>query len=193
MGVFDRVAKAVPCSEALRALRGPFEWVEAEPLVPPQPGLYAWFIKGLPRSVPTADSEHAAGAPLVYVGIAPSRPGTRDNLKKRLRQHFAGNAEGSTLRLTLGCLLSESLGIELQATGSSGRLTFGDGESRLSEWMRQHSRVAFMTCEEPWKVEAELIRSLHVPLNLRGNERNPFHTVLKALRSEARARARRRG
>jgi hypothetical protein len=143
--------------------------------------------------VPTGACEKADGAPLVYVGIAPSRPGTRDNLKKRLRQHFSGNAEGSTLRLTLGCILSESLGIELRATGSSGRLTFGTGEGSLSEWMREHARVAFVTCEEPWKVEEELIQNLDLPLNLRGNERNLFHPTLKAIRSEARARARRRG
>jgi hypothetical protein len=173
-------------------LTSPRPWVEVAVTVPSKSGIYAWYIRDLPRLVPTGGCEEGDGAPLVYVGIAPSRPGTRDNLKKRLQQHFSGNAEGSTLRLTLGCLLSESLGIELYATGSSGRLTFGDGEGRLSSWMREHARVAFMTCDEPWKVEEELIQDLDLPLNLKGNERNPFHPTLKAIRSEARARARRR-
>ena len=50
---------------------------------------------------------------------------------------YRGNAYGSTLRLTLGCLLADQLGIELRRVGSGTRLTFGDGEQALSEWMRR--------------------------------------------------------
>ena len=39
----------------------------------------------------------------------------------RIRYHFRGNAEGSTLRLTLGCLLIKPLGIELRRVGSGKR------------------------------------------------------------------------
>ncbi len=46
--------------------------------------------------------------------------------------HYAGNAEGSTLRKTLGCLLADELGIELRRVGSGTRKTFVDGEHRLS-------------------------------------------------------------
>jgi hypothetical protein len=53
----------------------------------------------------------------------------------RNRYHYRGNAEGSTLRLTLGCLLSSSLGLRLRRVGSGKRLTFADGEARLSESM----------------------------------------------------------
>jgi hypothetical protein len=45
---------------------------------------------------------------LQYVGIAPRhmRPRvSRQSLRTRIRYHFRGNAAGSTLRLTLGCLL----------------------------------------------------------------------------------------
>ncbi|WP_386143941.1 GIY-YIG nuclease family protein [Streptomyces yanii] len=39
------------------------------------------------------------------------------NLRTRVRYHYRGNAAGSTLRLTLGCLL----GLELRRVGSGKR------------------------------------------------------------------------
>ncbi|MFF3911407.1 GIY-YIG nuclease family protein [Streptomyces sp. NPDC001848] len=58
----------------------------------------------------------------------PTRTSTQ-NLRKRVRYHYRGNAAGSTLRLTLCCLL----GLELRRVGSGNRLTFGkSGEASLS-------------------------------------------------------------
>jgi hypothetical protein len=37
-----------------------------------------------------------------------------------IRYHYTGNASGSTLRLTLGCLLAERLGIQLRRVGAAG-------------------------------------------------------------------------
>src|ERR1700722_7026268 len=54
-----------------------------------------------------------------------------------------GNAEGSTLRLTLGCLLAGELGLELRRGGSGGRLTFCDGEARLSGWLAENALVTW--------------------------------------------------
>ncbi len=54
---------------------------------------------------------------LLYVGIAPKEAKEQavkpsiGTLRHRKRDHFSGNAEGSTLRLTLGCLLSDALTI----------------------------------------------------------------------------------
>ncbi|WP_323183900.1 MULTISPECIES: GIY-YIG nuclease family protein [unclassified Streptomyces] len=51
------------------------------------------------------------------------------NLRKRVRYHYRGNAAGSTLRLTLGCLL----GLELRRVGSGKRMTSGKaGEAAMS-------------------------------------------------------------
>ncbi|WP_373283393.1 GIY-YIG nuclease family protein [Streptomyces prunicolor] len=61
---------------------------------------------------------------LLYVGIAPRHMANRtstQNLRKRVRYHYRGNAAGSTLRLTLGSLL----GLELRRVGSGKRMTFG--------------------------------------------------------------------
>jgi hypothetical protein len=53
----------------------------------------------------------SSGLALLYVGISPKPPSavgtpSRQTLRSRLRYHFRGNAEGSTLRLSLGCLFS---------------------------------------------------------------------------------------
>ena len=51
---------------------------------------------------------------LLYVGIscsakpAAARQGSRQSLYNRIRYHMNGNAEGSTLRLSLGCVPAES-------------------------------------------------------------------------------------
>jgi hypothetical protein len=45
-------------------------------------------------------------------------PPSRQQLRSRLRRHSAGNAAGSTLRLTLDCLLASQLGVQLRRVGS---------------------------------------------------------------------------
>ena len=103
-------------------------------LIPANPGLYAWYFKGIPSRVPTEGCLAWKGSTLLYVGISPSKPTRSDrkssqqNLRKRIRYHLQGNAFGSTLRKSLGCLLSETLGIRLQQVGSSGKqIHFAEG------------------------------------------------------------------
>ena len=103
-----------------------------------------------------------SGLTLLYVGISPKPPSSvgtpsRQTLRRRLRYHFRGNAEGSTLRLSLGCLLSQSLGIELRRVGSGRRMTFGAGERALNDWLERSARVAWLACDEPWRVEEHMI------------------------------------
>ena len=171
--------------------------VHAQPsLVPPVPGVYGWFFDEVPPGVPTDGCERREHLSLLYVGISPRKPSregniSRRNLRTRLRSHVRGNARGSTLRLTLGCLLTEQLGIQLRRVGSGGRMTFTKaGEARLSEWMGQHAFVAWVEHEAPWELEDELVATLSLPLNLMGNTRHPFRPVLSRLRSEAKEQAR---
>src|SRR5436190_16291096 len=100
-----------------------------------------------------------------------------------------GNAYGSTLRLTLGCLLAEPLGIELRQVGSGKRRTFAAGEAKLSEWMAQNAFVCWMETPEPWTVETQLITSVCLPLNLDQNRGHTFHARLSAIRAAAKRRA----
>jgi len=177
-------------------------WGRAEVLVgdcpvPREPGVYAWYFRAIPPGVPTDGCITTGDATLLYVGISPKRPPTngrppsRQRLRNRIRYHLRGNAAGSTLRLTLGCLLAEELGLELRRVGSGGRRTFADGEPRLSGWMERNALVTWVPHPTPWVLEEVLIGSLALPLNLDGNERHPFHPLLTAARRRARERAER--
>jgi len=61
------------------------------------------------------------GMPLLCVGIAPKEPPafetpSNQTLRTRVRYHYRGHAYGSTLRLTLGCLLADSFGSQLASS-----------------------------------------------------------------------------
>ncbi|MFH8485265.1 GIY-YIG nuclease family protein [Streptomyces longisporoflavus] len=163
-------------------------WSAQEVLVRPSPvpgvaGVYGWHFEQAPH-------EELPAGRLLYVGIAPRYMANRSsaqNLRKRVRYHYRGNAAGSTLRLTLGCLL----GLELRRVGSGKRMTFGKaGEADLSQWMAQNARVCWVEHGEPWGVESECISRLDLPLNLDQNRHNDFHGRLTKLRAHARQRAR---
>ena len=167
-------------------------WTRAEVVVrardcpvPRQAGVYAWYFREVPPGVPPTDCRQALGATLLYVGISPKKLPSGQDLRGRIRYHYCGNAEGSTLRLTLGCLL----GIPLRRVGSGRRRTFADGEERLSEWMARNALVIWLPTTEPWLLEEQLIATVSLPLNLDQNRQHAFHARLSALRSDARARA----
>ncbi|MGI5370437.1 GIY-YIG nuclease family protein [Streptomyces iakyrus] len=163
-------------------------WPAQEVLARPSPvpataGVYGWHFDQPPH--PDLDAGR-----LLYVGIAPRHMANRtstQNLRKRVRYHYRGNAAGSTLRFTLGCLL----GLELRRVGSGKRMTFGEtGEATLSQWMAENARVCWIERNEPWNLESELISQFDLPLNLDQNRHNAFHSRLKELRAQARKRAR---
>lgn len=156
--------------------------------VPPANGIYGWYLLEPIPAVPVGHRTIAGDATLYYVGIAPKK-GSRSNLGKRLRQHCFGNASASTLRFTLGCLLSEHLGINLSVS-PSGRLHFAENETVLNDWMEQFARVTWIEHPAPWEVEGEVVRSLNLPLNREHNRAHPFYARLGEARRMARQRAR---
>ena len=164
--------------------------------IPKEPGVYAWFFKNLPPIVPLDGCLFFENCHLMYIGIAPKAPpknGAKPSTQRlfhRIRYHYRGNAEGSTLRLTLGCLLSKELGIRLQRVGSGKRLTFGSGEDSLSEWMSNNAFVSWEIHIEPWTYEEKLIGKLSLPLNLEKNKRHPFYPTLSWIRIKAKNIAR---
>ena len=163
--------------------------------VPKEPGVYGWWFRTLPTSIDSSACLRRDGCTLLYTGISPKAPPANgrkpstQRLRDRIRYHYTGNAEGSTLRKTLGVLLSAELDIELRRVGSGTRMTFGAGEQTLSEWMSANALVSWIIHPEPWILESELIADLDVPLNLDGNRHNAFHPALTAERSNAVARA----
>lgn len=174
-------------------------WSRAEVLASPCPipksaGVYAWYFREIPEGVPTKDCLTFEDLTLLYAGISPKAPPrngrtpSTQTLYDRIRYHYTGNAAGSTLRLTLGCLLSD---VQLRCVGSRGeRFHFANDEPKVSEWMARNAFVTWIVTDEPWKVEEEIIKSVSLPLNLDQNRNHPFHAVLSAVRKEARRRAR---
>src|SRR4051794_20124652 len=92
--------------------------------VPKAPGVYARYFRNLDTRIPTADCLAAGDLRLLYIGISPSAPPSNGKLLSKRSLNYGcaanmrGNAEESTLRLSLGCILSEQLGIELRRVGS---------------------------------------------------------------------------
>lgn len=173
----------------------------AEVLARPSPvpavnGVYAWYFKQLPAAIEEDHCQVFGNRYLLYVGIAPNAAsvhGTRTsraNLRQRLRDHMRGNAFGSTLRLSLGCLLADELGLSLRRVGSGTRLTFADGEKLLSDWLDENASVCWLDTPVPWLVEEHVISLVPLPLNLDQNVTHPFYSTLHRLRAEARQRAR---
>lgn len=166
--------------------------------IPNDSGIYAWYFKDVPPGVPTDKCHRFNGKTLLYVGIAPratpknGKPASSQRLRHRIRYHYQGNAEGSTLRLTLGCLLATSLEVQLHRVGSGTRLTFADGEAVLSRWMRENAFVTWHAHPQPWLAEKAIIERVCLPLNLDMNRAHPFHPLLSSLRREAKASARQR-
>jgi hypothetical protein len=162
--------------------------------VPQEAGVYAWYFREVPDGVPIEGCHTVGDHTLLYIGISPCRPPKMgsmrsQSIRKRVRYHARGNAEGSTLRLSLGCLLARELGIELRRVGSGDRMTFTSGERKLSAWMAENAVVGWTGFRVPWEVEKALISAICLPLNIDQNT-HPFAADLSAIRRAAKARAR---
>ena len=160
--------------------------------VPAVNGVYFWWFKEIPPCVPTEGCIKQNGYTLLYVGISPDKkgkPNSRASLKTRIKTHYSGNAEGSTLRRTLGILLAEESHFPLRRVGSGTRTTFTHtGEQWLDCWMDKNAHVHWVEHDEPWVLEANLIANLSLPLNIQGNT-HAFKPLLSAMRNRAMSEA----
>ena len=156
---------------------------------------YSWWFDELPAEIDTGGCRRVGGHVLLYTGISPRRPPmngrapSKSHLRRRLQTHYAGNAEGSTLRKSLGCLLADRLGLTLRRVGSGTRRTLVAGERELSRWMGQHAFVSWVLRDCPWALEAALIGTVDLPLSLESNSRNAFHAELSRVRAGCVAQA----
>ena len=159
--------------------------------VPSVSGVYAWFFKEIPEIVPTDGCVTKDGLTLLYVGISPKNESSSQNIRKRIKSHYQGNAEGSTLRLTLGVLLAGKSGFPLRRVGSGKRMTLTHvGEQWLDTWMQENALVCWIEHPDPCAMEKEILQALSLPLNLQDNQAHPFWAELSDLRKEAKRSAR---
>lgn len=118
--------------------------------VPYERGVYGWFFKEIPGITPTDGCVAHGDLALLYVGISPKRVESRQNLRKRLKLHYRSDAYGSTLRRTLGVLLTGENKFPLRRVGSGKRMTFTHlGEQWLDRWMEQNAFVCWVTHPAP--------------------------------------------
>jgi len=68
-------------------------------------------------------------------------------------------------------------------------LTFRETEASLIQWMAENARVCRVATDRPRELEAELIRTLALPLNPDQNK-HAFCATLRGIRTAARTRAR---
>lgn len=155
--------------------------------------MYGWWFRDVPAAIDVSRCEQRDGLTLLYVGISPTRPPVdgkpAQELRKRIKYHFGGgnaDAEGSTLRKTLGVLLGGELGFKLRRVGTGRRRTFAGGEPVLTQWMAANALVSWIQHPEPWLVEDKMIAAFDLPLNGQdANRGNAFYPELKRLRRAA--------
>lgn len=147
------------------------------------PGNYIICLKKksqLPHSKIKPVMKIFEGYEVLYTGIAGG------SLRKRdLRQHFRGNAGGSTLRKSLGVLFGYKL-IPRDKDVNNGKTKFSTiDENKLSDWMRQNLLMYFYSNNNHDSIELELINHFNPPLNLKSNGSSvnaEFRTYLSSLR-----------
>jgi hypothetical protein len=83
--------------------------------------------------------------------------------------------------LSLGCLLSDKLGLGLFYPPES----FGKKEKKLNKWLEEHARVAWVETKNLDAVELAAIEKYLLPLNHKHNQ-HPLKIPLSKLRSEFR-------
>lgn len=150
-------------------------------------GIYTWWFRNLPEYVPTTGNV-VGGFNLMYLGIGPARPTSKQHLYGRLKNHLSPDSTKSTLRRSLGSLLSKPLSLRfvVSRVSAGNKLHFGlgEGEMRLSDWMTQNARIGWLEYRCPWDLEKRLIYSLNLPLNIEHNSHHPFYPTLRDLRDE---------
>ena len=163
-------------------------------LVPQEPGAHAWFFKEVPVNVPTVGCITKGDLTLLYVGVSPDevgKPDSKQTLRKRITSHYRGNAERSALRRSLGILLTGQSNFPLRRVGKGKRMTFTRlGEQWLDEWMEANAFVCWVKHLTPWELEDELLGTLSLPLNIKGNRDHIFADKLSQLRKDAIRQAR---
>jgi hypothetical protein len=158
--------------------------------LPTSPGVYAWWAEPtLIPGMPTMRHPTVTALALYYVGISPSRDGSKQSIRPRvLGQHCRGNISASTFRFALASLLMEELDLVPRLRGRRVVLD-SDDNARLRRWQEKHLHVTWSVRDRPWEVESEVIHLMHPPMNSAGNAAHPYFSRMLEARAAFRAAA----
>ena len=158
--------------------------------LPATPGLYTWWLTDPQKLSQVPLTPRPDGLSLLYLGIAKSGAAANSDLRSRvLGKHIRGSLGNSTLRRSLAALLWEEQG--WKPIFPSDRVLLAPEENqKLSQWMAENLRVAWLPHPEPWTVEAELIGLFQPPLNVMSNQSHSFYPLIRAARARLEAAAR---
>lgn len=168
----------------------PASVIQDRTLIPDVAGIYGWWFDTPPPGVPLEGTLAVGKHHLLYVGIAPRMPSasgslSKSTLRKRITRNHLGNRIGSsTLRRSLAALLRDGLLLHAEERNRKPIMS-SEHEGKLSQWMREHAAVSFMSCQGAWHLEDQLVSSswLALPLNIRGAG-HQFVEALAKLRSK---------
>ncbi len=132
-------------------------------------------LNNLPENMRELDYKKFKNEFVVYTGITTS-------LKKR--RHLNGTARNSTLRKSLGSLLS----LERKYLKENKYRFISIDEERLSKWMLSNLKMYYATEENDLnELEQDLINTFNPPLNINKNynvANEEFRKYLKELRNK---------
>jgi hypothetical protein len=156
-------------------------------LVPDRAGIYAWWVAtghlGDANPPIPFEGERVGGWALVYVGIAPERPGGARTLRSRIvKDHTGGTIGNSTFRQSIASLCRDYLGLVPLEGYDRSRVV---NERPLTEWLSAHCRLTTTEVNDPWRYEQAIIATLEPPLNIKHGT-HPFRRVVSAAREQLR-------
>lgn len=165
----------------------PSDIIHDPQIVPSEKGLYAWYFDSIPPGIPKNNYMQLNGWLLLYIGIAGNSSKSKQNLRSRINdKHMNGSVGNSTLRKSLATLLHKNLNLQLRPVGTQEKDFAIDrpSENRLTEWIIQNARVAFIVNKNPWKSEDANLEEYgqYLPLNINNNPNNPFRKQLRLMR-----------
>ena len=155
--------------------------------VPDKAGLYAWWVTTdhLGDADPPIPAEHKPIGEwtLVYVGIAPDRPGSGRTLRSRIaKDHTGGTIGNSTFRQSIASLFRDHLGLVPLSGYDRSRVI---DERPLTQWLSAHCGLTTIEVDDPWRYEEVVIATLQPPLNIKHGS-HPFRHVVSAAREQLR-------
>jgi hypothetical protein len=157
--------------------------------LPATHGVYAWWMAPGAIAGVAGPAHPSEKLELLYVGIAPKDARSKATLRSRIRgQHLGGNIGSSTFRQSLAALLFQDHGWLTSSSGSRTQL-IPEHNRALSDWQREHLRLAWVERPSPWTVEARVIALMQPPLNLAHNASHGMYGRLTELRAKLRESA----